>query len=377
MGKKATPLQKKKQSEEVRERKIAQALKDARRAERKAYLGPKKRKEIEVLRRFLALPTRSYHAIRDVDEFQTKVYAMGKQVLALVDHLFVRYPVPAFLYRTMLTVKGEELVFGDRDWSARAEQGQRWFLTVAQGRSFSQATKGFFTKREAHEFLQAPGDFTIGRAILWARCAAAGLGPRGVHFLLDRFGEGRIEGYGARGEDLIRFYATFFEQMRGDRIEVADFLREALESGTFSLKGRTLGSVRKLTRQWHRTRYWGTYQIFRSWSPRFPDWKVDVGPATVVALELCDSDQLAAEGLRQRHCVVTYSRDCAEGRCRIVSLRWLGHGGAEFRRLTLEIWPDQKKIVQIKGNHNRNADEAEMKVVRKWASQNGLELDDC
>lgn len=377
MGKKATRLQKKKQSEEVRERKIAQALKDARRAERQAYLGPTKRKDIEVLRQYLALPPRTYHAIRDVDEFRTKVYAVGKQVRALVDHLFVRYPVPTFLYRTILTVKGEKLVFGEIDRAARALQYQRWFLAVAQGRSFAQATKGLFTKREAHEFLQAPGDLTIGQAILWARCAAAELGPRGTHFLFERFGDDRIAGYGARGEDLIRFYATFFEQMRGDRIEIADFLREALASEAFSLKGRTLGSVRKLTRQWHRTRYWGTYQVFRSWSPRYPEWKAEVGPATVIAVELCDSDQLASEGLRQRHCVVTYSRDCAEGRCRIVSLRWLGHGGAEFRRLTLEIWPDQGKVVQIKGNHNRRPEDDEMKVVRKWASQNGLEMDAC
>lgn len=376
MGKKATKLQLKKHREALREHKIAQALKEARQAQKQADLGPKKRKDIDVLARFLALPPRSYRAIRDVDDFTSKPYGFGKQVLALIDHQFVQYPAPMFLYRAMLTLAGEKLVFGKVDPDARTERYQGWFLAVAQGRSFAQVTRGFFTRREAHEFLRAPGDLTIGQAILWARCAATGLGPRGTLFLIDRFGADRIARYGVRGEELIRFYATTYEQMRSDRMEIADYLRQALESETFSLKGRTLGSVRKLTREWHRTRYWGTYTIYRSWCAKYPAWEVDVGPATVVAVELCDSNQLASEGLRQRHCVVTYAHDCAAGRCRIVSLRWLGHGRAEYRRLTLEVWPDQGKIVQIRGNHNRNADIDEMRVVKKWASQNGLDVDD-
>lgn len=374
MGKKTTKLQIKKRSEELRERRIAQALLEARRAERVADLGPKKRKEVEILRRYIALPPRSYLAIRDVDDYQAKKYAIGKQVLALIDHLFVRYPTPPFLYRSMLTPEGEKLVFGEIDPKGNGEYFRPWFLAIAQGRSFAQAAKGVLTKREAHEFLRAPGDLTARQAIVWAQGAAMGVRPQAILFLLDRFGVDRLEGYGPRREDLLRFYGAWYDQMRGDRIEIADFLRQAHENARFSLKGRTLGSVRKLTRQWHRTRYWGSYTVYRSWRPRYPDWEIRVGPFTVVAVELCDSDRLASEGLRQRHCVVTYARSCEVGLCRIVSMRWLGHQGAEFRRLTLEIRPSHQDIVQVKGNHNRWPDDDEMRIVRKWASAHGLSV---
>ena len=63
---------------------------------------------------------------------------------------------------------------GRRVAAAAPEAGYRpWFLAVARGESFAKATRGFFTKREAHLFLLAPEGNSIERNVLWARAAAA------------------------------------------------------------------------------------------------------------------------------------------------------------------------------------------------------------
>ncbi|RYG30741.1 hypothetical protein EON81_24330 [bacterium] len=77
----------------------------------------------------------------------------------------------------------------------------------------------------------------------------------------------------------------------------------------------------------------------------------------------------------QRHCVFTYTELCRQGQRAIVSLRWYTDKGgvnAELDRLTIEVVPARREIVQIRGKLNARATEEQMKTVRHWAGDLGL-----
>ena len=203
---------------------------------------------------------------------------------------------------------------------------------------------------------------TIPQNILWARSAAA---------FLVRLGE--------RLPDLLRFYAEEWGKMRDyDRDEILDYLRDALADRDFSLKGRTFGSLRKLSQEWHRIMFVGKVRDYRWWPSGIELWEHRKGSSLVRAFEITNNRALADEGRRQRHCVFIYASRCLAGRTRIVSMRWHApsvdelSGWEEVSRLTVEISMASREIVQIRGRLNRRASDDEMKLVRMWAGERGF-----
>jgi hypothetical protein len=99
------------------------------------------------------------------------------------------------------------------------------------------------------------------------------------------------------------------------------------------------------------------------------------GAVEYVFQEITSSDRLAHEGRLLRHCVASYRSRCARGDTTIVSLRrGLATERVKTSLLTLEIQRRTRRIVQIKGRSNRRPEEAELEVVRAWATENGLRL---
>jgi hypothetical protein len=337
------------------------------------------------LARYLAMPLDDWDTIRPEDQFRARSYNLSRQVLALIDHLYVRYPVPLFLYRTMLSPEGQELVFGIPSGGKNAKRKtmrdgafRHWFFAVARGDSFARVAREVLTKREAHWFLLAPGSHSIKQNIFWAKAAAAGLPPPVCDYLVERFGLVDLERLNDRLPDFLRFYRRAWPEMRGyDRDEITDFVRAALQNPGFSFKGRTFGSMRKLCQEWHRTVYADKVREYRSWSPMLPPWEHRIPGGRVQATELTSNRALADEGKVQRHCVFTYTSRCLQGLSRIASIRWYALAaddteGLEQTRLTLEVSPDRRAIVQIRGKMNRLASREEMEIVRRWAGEQGL-----
>src|ERR1041385_7624217 len=91
--------------------------------------------------------------------------------MGLLNHLYVRYPVPPFLYQACIR---SDAPFSD--WHAMYRQ---WFITLAQGGSFSKLVKGFLTSKEAFVFLSAPATHHIHENVWWAKMKVAGM-PNGV-----------------------------------------------------------------------------------------------------------------------------------------------------------------------------------------------------
>jgi len=349
--------------------------------------GHIKRRTNDFLARYIALSLTSADAIRPESDYRSRSYNRARQVLSLIDHLFVKYPVPLFLYRAMLSYEGMSLVFDVPAIRAKDEKRppasnyRDWFLAVAQGKSFAKVSKQVFTKREAHWFLLAPSGNGIVENILWAKAAAAGVPPAGCDYIVRRFEPEMIKRIGKRLPDFLRFYAEAWKEMRGyDRDEITDFIRAAVQDPAFSLKGRTFGSMRKLSHEWHRQAYVGTVRTYQSWQPRLSYWQHRRNASLVRAEELTSNRALADEGRRQGHCVFTYTGRCLQGTSIIVSLRWFAvaslsdSGTQEVERLTIEVSPARREIVQIRGPKNRLPSDLQMNVVRLWAGDSGLQI---
>jgi hypothetical protein len=378
MGKLKTNLQQKKEHQLALLERGQTALREVKRQVKATDNGNRKRKEVADLVGYLELPSRRYE-LRPAEKYATRSYNLANQILGLIDHLFGRYRAPTFLYQAMLNPCGHGVVVGP--WRTELPLQERqthraWLLAALRGESVAKAMKGVLTKMEAHWFMQAPHENTIVENLFWAKCAAAGLPGSMSEFLTQHFGE--ISGrqlLGDRTDDLIRFYAQAHSEMgRYDLREITDFVREAMRHKEFLLKGRTFESVRKLSEEWHRNFFGSILGQFQCWKPMFDGpWEAEIKRVNVFAYELTNNRMLIAEGRKQRHCVGTYTTNCVEGFSRIVSLRFYA-GDAELTRLTIEIKPKERQVVQIRGTGNRHATDDERKAIRRWAGDHGLVL---
>jgi hypothetical protein len=178
---------------------------------------------------------------------------------------------------------------------------------------------------------------------------------------------------GPRFSDFILLYGRMWSGFTKDeRHEITDYLRIAVRAPEFSFKGRTLGSLRKLSFQWHRGTYGRNIHEHRTWDARLPGWQQRVKKDLIVAVELTTNIDMAEEGNAQHHCVFLYCNRCESGQMAIVSLRWNPSGYKAQKRITVEVWPSNRTIVQIRGSCNRMASDDEMDVVRRWAGDLGL-----
>lgn len=347
-----------------------------------------KRKDPTFLKRYFEINYGNRFARRSVLSYHGRSYNLRKQVLDLATHIFVLFPTPLFLYRAILSKEGHQLVFDPDDWETsgwKENQNReyvRWFAVTAQGGSLAKEMKGILTKKEVHWFLKAPAHNTIGRNLFWARCASAGVPLDTCQFLTEQLGSiDAQKSLGSRIDDLIRFYANYARNMRGNDLqELTDFVRMMIRDRTFSFKGRTLCSMMSLCHEWHRNYYLTRVEKFESWKQTFSPWTSKEKNYTVHAIEITTNKALADEGKRQRHCVLTYTSNCLQSSSKIVSMRWvLGSESMAdptniVARITMEIRPSSREIVQIRGKHNRSATDLEMKTIQLWAADHGLKI---
>lgn len=381
MSKQLTRLELKKANQAARDAALAKALVAHKKERRALDTGARKRKDVAVLLDYLSVAGFRSKRIRVAADYTPKSYNLSRQIVGLVDHLFAKYSVPLFLYRSILTPAGRQLVLQVDDQRLHtAAWEQNLYFVVAQGGSVAQALKGKLTKKESHWFLQAPECNTVRQNLLWAKCRAAGIPPSGCQFLVERLWPGGVaEKLGERLPDVLRLYAGGFEQMNDyTRGEVTDFIRAVCENPSFCFKGRTLGSIVKLSNEWHLTGIGGSVSRYQSWAPMFGLWEKRMKLGIVRAVELTNNRALAEEGKRQRHCVFTYTYSCLDGWARIVSLRWVERGlEGDFiaKRLTVEVAVRTRKVVQVRGRMNRMPEPDELKILREWAGTMGLTLD--
>lgn len=379
MNKPRKKLEIKKEHEKARAIEYQKSLVRAKQQAKREDLGPRKRKELTVLLDFLTLPPRRY-MLRCAEEYRPRSYNLGRQVIGLVDHLFGRYPAPAFLYQPVL--RGDNRLVDQRyvypGYGCKERVLHRdWLLAVLRGESLAKKMKDVLTKKEVHWFLRAPAENTVQENLFWAKCATAGIPGTMCQFLVENLWTPDCERMmAARLADILRFYATYQQNLRGYELRnMTDYVRAVIQNRNFSFKGRTYGSMVKLAHDWHRTSYVGVIHERLSWKASFTKvWETMHEGCHVRFIELTNNRGLAEEGHKQRHCVFLYSRSCESGHTAIVSMRFtMDH--RETRRLTIEVNLQKRSVVQVRGFANREPMDSELKLIRKWAGEHGIAVD--
>jgi hypothetical protein len=310
-------------------------------------------------------------AIRDMRDWVPRIKSKdpGKIALAYARRAYALYPAPPHLERVWL---------GGEDLEATEQlRRKRWYVEVVQGRSlYKTVTRGFLTKRETHVFLNPPVQFGFTEA-LWHAVARSYTDDFGTVLRVARSKVARQE-VTPFWRDAARFFAVSSAPL--DEIDdLCDYFeaRRARDAG-YSLSGRTLGSLRNQMAEWHRDLMRARRIGGGSWpGAGLPDWcwKDDnhAPPhkqVTWTVKQIKTGNDLAEEGARMRHCVAFYKQRCMRGSCSIWSLRRKTRAKEE-RVLTLEM-NAANDIVQVRGFANRLANPDELRILGRWASENGI-----
>ena len=314
---------------------------------------------------------------RPLEDWRPRGRGARTALRSLIEHLFVRYAVPQFLFDALMS--GE---LHDR------RHFMPVFLHLADGGS-PRALVGTsvlpapLTRRMCHILLTTPGPSDIVPAVRRAQMLARG----GEERLLRAVQQSRL---GRAFDDEEPFWDTVLawlcRQPELDPAEIEpllDYLSDRRkEDRRFAMKGRTPAALRRAQREWHR-RLASERVHGHACGPSFDSCGADPGIWCHVQKqqgggrreviwtmnEILDYHELISEGRAMRHCVASYAWLIRDGRSSIWSLCC-----NEERRLTVEVSLRQKAVVQVRGRYNRLPRRIEVNFLCRWARANGLRI---
>jgi len=335
-----------------------------------AQRQPKKKTNVQ-LYGLMRLGTHANHEVRSLESYISKSYNLEKQKLGLVKHLYVKYSVPNFMYDLFTDTNKNHPYFG-----------YQWFFCLTQGGSFQKLVKDILTKKECISFLETPDGYNFQRAFWFAKLKNQAISPKIISSLLftkDFFSRAEptatnVECYA----HVIEFYAKYHTEMDDLTFdEVTDFIYYKIgNDAAFTLRGRTLNSIKMLSNEWHNLMQKAKYGSKVTWDGKLlAPWYYENKEAMWEIFELKSNHDLIKEGRKQKHCVSYYVTQCVEGRCNIFSLRKHNPDTLvenEKSRITMEM--RQSSIVQIRGSQNRQANGEEIRIIQKFADKQGFQI---
>ncbi|MEM1434842.1 MAG: PcfJ domain-containing protein [Pseudomonadota bacterium] len=305
--------------------------------------------------------------IRGPDSFS------GSTLRALVEHLFVRYPVPECLYRAW--ERSAAGVQPDYKWL-------RWFLIYGQGGSLSKASAIDYgwsvSRRFQHCFALAPGhlspllatqhaeferlDLAAGtRRLLWSdRRLMRDLTAQWTD--LDRR---RIEQWTEFALWLERWHDVIAPLDVSRLLDWAAHERAVARSFSWSGRSATAALARaRAHREQQLARLHGRRSL-RRWRAHGMNWDgLPEKPGLWRIRELLSDLELVEEGLRLRHCVGSYGFRCVDGSSAIFALLRLNQPW-----ITIELDLATGSIRQALGRRNRAATAEEQTVLQRWHAE--------
>ncbi len=310
--------------------------------------------------------------VRPVDDWSPpRSRDVRRLTLAVARHLHGRYPTPAHLDAVWTG--------GLRLPDERLKRLRSWWMTVAGGGSlWKEHLRDSLSRKEAHLFLNLPTGRDLGYVeALWfavARSYTDDVG-RALRVARSKVGRDRDAVDDFRREAVRLFVAEDVTLAEID--DLYDYVADRrARDRTYSLKGRTVASLKVATEAWHRelarTKVLGGSRWDGLDVPDFEHVHVDSKDVrtTYLITQIRTGSELAAEGTAMRHCVSSYRSSCMSGSCSIWSLRRVDWSGTK-RLCTIEV-ARGGRIVQVRGLANRAATGPEQGVVGRWASREGF-----
>lgn len=343
---------------------------------RKEFKGKKKSKK-KTAEDLIGGPIHNHQGfwIRKPENWVSRSYNYDRQVIDLASFLFCKYPAPYFMFEIFLKSKTHlsrlnKNILTSRYPKEKEELFFHWFITIAQGGKFAKVTKEYFTKKEAHLFVNAPRNNTILENIWWARCTARSLPENIKNYLCSR---GLID-RDFKDEFWLKVLDFLANNMNDLDLhilqELMDYLRQVRTmEPEFSLKGRTLGSLIRLSNEWHVRIQKAKMGGMKRWDGLpYKDWHYHdkaYGRFWEI-VQLKSSKELYTEGRRMKHCVYVYTRSCLEGKTGIFSMA--SGPQKDFmdeKHLTIEL-SDDGRIIQVRGKLNRASNKNENRILNRW-----------
>lgn len=296
---------------------------------------------------------------------------------SLAQHLFARWPMPAFMASAWYGLFDEQ-----RSWYERVGAGESW-RRVGIPMPISRAM--------AHLLPRAPASFSIVGGLRWAQVMAMGGTPELAHVLVaTRLGRELV--HEDFWETVVRFFASRPEiplAHIGDIVEAIEDRRHGSAAGfvdgrygvlppvepDFAIEGRTLASLLALVAE----RSFGVRVRTRhnvSWrtSTLRPFALVDHDKQYAWSIaEVCSSDALVFEGRAMRHCVGTYVGRCRRGESSVWTMQ-LETPTGQRRVLTIEVDMKGRRINCARRRANARPSDAERAILARWAEQEGIAM---
>jgi hypothetical protein len=307
-------------------------------------------------------------------------------VCSLAQHVVGKYAVPPFLAAAWYATD-----------DAFAEQKREWFVAHARGASFRSLDLPIeMTSRMEHIFLTSRDHLAIERAMRRAELLALGASDDLVHAVLATASAGDLRN-GPFWRTVWNFLIAnapsidpahvgplidFVHAIRHERVTVETpdgmVLRDPPHP-SFSMKGRSVTSMLRLMREWHRSL--GLANGGLTWAPsplrpmmlEEPTADPSAPPIVWQLMELTNGAQLRTEGTALHHCVASYADRCWRGASRIWSLR-VRRGEKVRHVLTIEIDMTRRAVVQARGWGNRVPSGKPLRLLRDWAVRERLRL---
>jgi hypothetical protein len=324
-------------------------------------------------------------ALRRLGDWRCSIKSRSedKRFIDLVRFSFARYRVAAHLENAWLDECGNLFVNQVTPLQAPHSGSERnttmlhWHLVAAQGGSlYKQYASAYLSKVETHHFLNVSKQVTTSRQALWYAVVRAQTDRGDIACQLSHT---NLQDYSVAStwwKEVARFFAR--EQLARHEIhDLIDFLRVAkLEDPSFSLRGRSLASLRRRMEDWHRELRKNNMIGGGVW-PGAPIRDVDyeAGSDDQKAIwhfrQIKTGNELFREGQRMHHCVASYKSLCMNGHISIWSLTSEFPIGHANRGVTMEVRKDGT-IVQCRGFANRLPYGNEVAMVKRWAQDYGL-----
>jgi len=345
-------------------------------------------KDADGIRMLVRMAMWSPYWVRHPETWKVGSHSLQRQRASLVRHLLAKYPVPSFMDSAWEGDWGG----GDGQDTEEKSLHQEWYVHVGQGANIRTARMLPFplTKKMAHLFLEAPGDFSIPEALVHGQVLAVGgtsqmsrafRGTR-VMSLDDEFRQSFVRFLAENPLLDRRQYGPILDyicHVKYEPTQVVD-AQGGLVPGdplqpNFSMAGRSANALMEQVERWHRElgRSKRTKSSFWRHSA-VQDFRLDEGQGdnrkTWTVVELTTSDQLFDEGRAMKHCVASYAGSCEAGRCTIWSLRLYDSMGG-WRRGTLEV--EKRKIVEARSAGNLPLGQQDWRIVRLWMQKNSLQ----
>lgn len=329
---------------------------------------------------FIAAEARSW--IRPIEKWRPCGSNVDRQLASLLRHLFVKYQMPLFFDSVWLV-----------NYSPKCGIWRDWYLEVGRGQNLRHCKLPIpYTKKMSHYFMRAPQDLSLTQAIRWGQILGMGGDARLARKIMATrlsIGLSRDEFWSA-----VIHWLILHPQLERSSIRlIVDYLiferygispeeydEDSAPINDYSIKGRTLQSLLRDVTEWHREeenrKRIPDYEWDPSGIPEFDYQDADQGSQNGkrwIIRELLNSYELDSEGNHMNHCVGTYVSSCVDGDCSIWSMQIEFKAGYK-KAITIEVRKETNMICEVRGKANREPNQRERNVLRRWAEKAGLKF---